>query len=201
MTTLVSSFFSQPLISFGAIILLLSAIMITAMETTVYAQLLPKTVNVGNGTNKLSTSAQVKSNIHLVKITSPIKGQHIPVRSSITVTGTSISKSPDCEVSIIVNGIKPYQKAVPTGTGMANNYSTWTYTLTPTLIKLGQNKITAKFSCGNNVNFTPHNSVNVTGVANTSPISTTPASITFNSTHANKGVNCRLFIYSPGPCS
>jgi hypothetical protein len=200
MITLVSRF-SQPLISFGTIILLLSVIMITAMETTVYAQLLPKTVNVGNATNKLSTSAQVKSNIHLVKITSPIKGQQIPVRSSITVTGTSISKSPDCEVSIIVNGIKPYQKAFPTGTGMANNYSTWTYALTPTLIKLGQNKITAKFSCGNDVNFTPHNSVNVTGVANTSPIPTTHALITPNSTHANKGVNCRLFIYSPGPCS
>jgi archaellum component FlaF (FlaF/FlaG flagellin family) len=201
MITLVSSFFSQPLISFGAIILLLSVIMITAMETTVYAQLLPKTVNIDNATNKLPTSAQAKSNMHLVKITSPIKGQQIPVRSSITVTGTSISKSPDCGVSVIVNGIKPYQKAVPTGTGMANNYSTWTYTITPTLIKLGQNKITAKFSCGNNVNFTPHNSVNVTGVGNTSPIPTTPALITPNSTHANKGVNCRFFIYSPGPCS
>jgi hypothetical protein len=201
MITLVSRFFSQPLISFGAIILLLSVVMITAMETTVYAQLLPKTVNIGNATNKLPTSAQVKSNIHLVKITSPIKGQQIPVRNSITVTGTSISKSPDCEVSVIVNGIKPYQKAVPTGTGMANNYSTWTYRLAPALIKLGQNKITAKFSCGNNVNFTPHNSVNVTGVANTSPIPTTPALITPNSTHANKGVNCRLFIYAPAPCS
>lgn len=200
MITLVSSFFSQPLISFGAIILL-SVIMITAMEATVYAQLLPKTVNIGNATNKLPTSAQVKSNIHTVKITSPIKGQQFPVHSSITVTGTSISKFPDCEVSVIVNGIKPYQKAVPTGTGMAHNYSTWTYSLTPTLIKLGQNKITAKLSCSNNVNFTPHNSVNVTGVANTSPIPTTPALIAPNSTHANNGVNCRFFIYKPGPCS
>jgi len=200
MITSVSRFFSQPLISFGAIILL-SVIMITAMETTVYALLLPRTVNIGNATNKLPTSEQVKSNIHLVKITSPIKGQRIPVRSSITVTGTSISKSPDCEVSVIVNGIKPYQKAVPTGAGMANNYSTWAYSLAPTVIKLGQNKITAKFSCGNNINFTPHNSVNVTGVASTSPILATPAPITPNSTHANKGVNCRLFIYAPGPCS
>jgi hypothetical protein len=195
MITLVSRFFSQPLLSVGAIILILSVILISAMETTVHTQLLPVTANIGNDTNKLPTP-QVKSNIHLVKITSPIRGQQIPVRSSVTVTGTSISKSPDCEVSVIVNGIKPYQKAVPTGTGMANNYSTWTYRLTPTLIKLGQNKITAKFSCGNNVSFTPHNSVNVTGVANTSP-----TLIPLNSTQANKGVNCRLFIYSPGPCS
>ena len=198
MITLASRFFSQPLISFGAIIL--SIIMITAVETTVYAQLFPKTGNI-SATNKLPTSAQVRNNIHLVKITSPIRGQQIPVRSSITVTGTSISKSQDCEVSVIVNGIKPYQKAVPTGTGMANNYSTWSYRLTPSLIKLGQNKITSKFSCGNNMNLTPHNSVNVTGVANATPSPTTPAIITTNSTHTNKGINCRLFIYSPGPCT
>src|SRR5215831_2771146 len=192
MITLASRFFSQSLISFSAIILL-SVIMITAMETTVYAQFLTKTGNISNATNKLPNSAQGRNNIHLVKITSPIKDQQIPVRSSITVTGTSISKSQDCEVSVIVNGIKPYQKAVPTGTGMATNYSTWSYRLTPSLIKLGQNKITSKFSCGNNMNLTPHNSVNVTGVANATPSPTTPAIITTNSTHTNKGINCRLF--------
>ncbi len=199
MITLVSRFFWQPPISFGAIILLLSLTMITIMETTVYAQL----VNIGNATNRLPNSVQIKSDLHMVKITSPIKGQQIPVRSSVTVTGTSISNSTstDCEVSVIVNGVKPYQKAVSTGTGIPNNYSTWTYSLTPTVIKLGQNKITAKFSCGNNVNFTPHNSVNVTGVANPSPSRTTPVLANPNSTHQNKSVNCRIFIYSQGPCS
>jgi hypothetical protein len=203
MITLVSIFFwrqqQQLSISFGAIILLLSVTMITVMETTVYAQ----SVNFDDATDRLPNSAQVKSNLHMVKITSPIKGQQIPVRSSVTVTGTSISNSTstDCEVSVIVNGVKPYQKAVPTGTGIPNNYSTWTYGLTPTVIKLGQNKITAKLSCGNNVNFTPHNSVNVTGVANFSPSRTTPVLINPNSTHSNKSVNCRIFIYSPGPCS
>jgi hypothetical protein len=172
------------------------------METTVYAQLFSKTVNIGNATNSLPISAQVKGNLHMVKITSPIKGQQIAVRSSITVTGTSFSNStsPDCQVSVIVNGVKPYQKAVPTGTGMANNYSTWTYSVTPTAIKLGQNKITAKFSCGNIVNFTPHNSVNVTGVANPSTSPTTHVLVNPNSAHSNKGVNCRIFIYSRGPC-
>ncbi|MGB6590266.1 MAG: hypothetical protein WBE68_02020 [Candidatus Nitrosopolaris sp.] len=198
MITLVSIFFLLPLFSFGTIILLLSGIMTTAAETTAYAQLLPKTGNIGNATNTIPSSTQVKSNLHMVKITSPTKGQQIPVRSSFTVTGTSVatSTSADCEVSVIVNGIKPYQRAVPTGIGVANNYSTWTYSLTPTLIKLGQNKITAKFSCGNNSNLTSHNSVNATGVANTNPAVITPSS-----THANKSVNCRLFIYSSGPCS
>lgn len=203
-TSFLSRVFLLPLISFGTIILLLSSIFAHTVSTTGYAQLLPKIKTSNNSTTGKTSSlpSLVQAKLHLIKITSPTKGQQIPAGSNLVVAGTAIDNATmtsDCKVSVIVNGIKPYQKAVPTGTGMANNYSTWTYTLTPTLIKLGQNKITAKFSCGNNVNFTPHNSVNVTGVANTIP--TTPALITPNSTHANKGVNCRLFIYSPGPCS
>jgi hypothetical protein len=72
-----------------------------------------------------------------------------------------------CHVSVIINGIKPYQRAVATGIGGANDNSTWIYRLTPayTPIKQGQNKITALFSCGNNPSFVSH-SVNVIGVAN-----------------------------------
>jgi hypothetical protein len=72
-----------------------------------------------------------------------------------------------CHVSVIINGIKPYQRAVATGIGGANDYSIWIYRLTPayTPIKQGQNKITALFSCGNNPSFVSH-SVNVIGVAN-----------------------------------
>jgi hypothetical protein len=165
--------FLLPLFSFVTIILL-SSIAAATMETTSYALLLPKakTSNNGNGTNTLPLPS-VQINLHMVKITSPTKGQQIPVRSNLTVTGTSVvnSTSADCQVAVIVNGIKPYQKAVPTGHGRANNYSTWNYKLTPTyaVIKQGQNKITAKLSCGNNSSLTSHNSVNVTGVANSNP--------------------------------
>jgi hypothetical protein len=191
-----------PLFSFGTIILLLSSIVAVTMETTSYAQLLSKAItgNKGNATNTLPSLPSVQTKLHMVKITSPTKGQQIPVHGSLTVTGTSIanSTSANCEVSVIVNGIKPYQKAVPTGHGGANDYSTWNYRLTPTYasIKQGQNKITAKFSCSNNSILTSHNSVNVTGVANSNP-----AIIAAGSKHANNPVNCRLFIYSPGPCS
>jgi len=86
------------------------------------------------------------------------------------VTGVSIvnKTSNDCQVAVILNGIKPYQKAVPTGHGGANDYSTWNYRLTPmyTVIKQGQNKITAKLSCDNLIS---HNSVNITGVTNSNP--------------------------------
>jgi hypothetical protein len=141
------------------------------MEATSYAQLLlkVKTSNNKNETNTLpSPSVQIK--LHLVKITFPTKDQRIPVHSNLTVTGVSVvnKTSNDCQVAVILNGIKPYQKAVPTGHGGANDYSTWNYRLTPmyTVIKQGQNKITAKLSCDNLIS---HNSVNITGVTNSNP--------------------------------
>ncbi len=193
------SLFLLSLFSFGTIILLLLIIAAATMETTSYAQLLPKvtTGNKGNAANTLPSSLpSVQTKLHMIKITSPTKGQQIPVHSSLMVTGTASvgnSTSANCEVSVIVNGIKPYQKAVPTGHGGASDYSTWNYRLAPTVIKQGQNKITAKFSCGNNPILTSHISVNVTGL--------NPTIIAASSKHVNNPVNCRLFIYSPGPCS
>ena len=128
--------------------------------------------NKGTATNAPTSSLpSVHAKMYMIKITSPTKGQRIPVHSSLSVTGISTANltSANCEVSVIVNGIKPYQKAVPTGHGGANDYSIWNYRIAPTVIKQGQNKITAKFSCGNNSILTSHNSVNVTGVANINP--------------------------------
>ena len=83
MITFVSTFFLLPLFSFGTIILLLSGIMTTPMETKSYAQLLPETDNNGNATNTLPSSLpSVQAKLHMVKITSPAKGQQIPVRTS-----------------------------------------------------------------------------------------------------------------------
>jgi hypothetical protein len=175
-TKSVSRLFLLPLFSVSTIILLLSSMVAVTVETT-YAQLLPK---IKTGNNSTSPLSSVQTRLHLVKITSPTKGQEIPVRGNLTVIGTSIanSTSTNCEVSVTVNGIKPYQKAVPTGQGGANDYSTWNYVLNPAyaVIKQGQNKITAKFSCGNNPNLISHNSVNVTGVANINPSVNAPIS-------------------------
>ncbi len=144
------------------------------MEATSFAQLLPK-VKPGNNKNETNTlpSHSVRIKLHLVKITFPTKGQQILVHSNLTVTGISLVNrtSTDCQVAIILNGIKPYQKAVPTGHGGgANDYSTWNYRLTPTytVIKQGQNRITAKLSCDKS-NLISHNSVNITGVTNNKP--------------------------------
>ena len=135
-------------------------------------------INKGNNRNASNTLPlsipSIQTRLNMVKITSPIKDQHIPLHSSLIITGTSTANSTPafCQVSVIVNGIKPNQRAVATGIGGANDYSTWIYRLTPAYaaIKQGQNKITAMFSCGNNPSFISHNSVNVIGVANSNPV-------------------------------
>jgi hypothetical protein len=107
-----------------------------------------------------------------VKITSPTKGQQVPI-GILKVEGTSTAGQDldeelhtDCKVSVILNDIKPYQPVIPTGSGRQNNYSTWSYTLTPNYatIEQGVNKITSKLSCDNDI-IAKWYSVNVTGIA------------------------------------
>jgi hypothetical protein len=47
--------------------------------------------------------------LHLVKITSPSKGQQVPVAKGLIISGTSADNATtsNCGVSVIVNGIKP----------------------------------------------------------------------------------------------
>ena len=111
---------------------------------------------------------QSMPNLHLVKITSPTKGQQIRVGGNLLIYGKSADNTTsDCKVSVIVNGVKPYRIASSNGEVASNDYSKWNYTLTPayTSIKQGQNKITSKFSCDNKSSLISYNSVNVTGVA------------------------------------
>ena len=113
-----------------------------------------------------------------MKITSPAKGQHVPV-GNILISGTSSSNATNhCAVSVIINGIKPYQQATSTGNKGPNDYSNWTFTATPkySTLKEGIHKITAKYSCLQNINLTKFYSVNVTGVpAKGQPRPPTPA--------------------------
>jgi hypothetical protein len=105
---------------------------------------------------------------HGVRITSPTKGQKVPTVGDLTITGTSkgnATTTHDCQVYVIVNGVKPYQNASATGPVGPSDYSKWKFLLTPkyTLIKEGQNKITAKFSCRTNPKVASFYSVNVIG--------------------------------------
>jgi hypothetical protein len=116
-----------------------------------------------------SSSSIPKS--HTVKITSPAKGQQVPIGKDLVVSGitgdtTSSTTTSHCQVSVIANGVKPYQPATGTGPGGVADYSKWNFVLTSkyTTIKPGSaNKITAKYICSNNPSVPSYYSVNVTG--------------------------------------
>ncbi|HET7149011.1 MAG TPA: hypothetical protein VFI73_10985 [Candidatus Nitrosopolaris sp.] len=108
-----------------------------------------------------------------VKITDPIKGQQIEVGKNITLSGISkYNASAECQVFVIIDSIRPYQKTIPIGQTGMNDYSQWKYALAPTYagsIKEGINKITAKLLCNTDpTTLTKFYSINVTGVNGTS---------------------------------
>lgn len=91
---------------------------------------------------------QVSMSTPSVKVVYPTTGQQInPNNNTLTFRGTSSDNSTsNCEVSIILNNIKPYQPTLPI---KEKDYSSWTFDPSPlyTPIKEGQNKVTAKISC------------------------------------------------------
>jgi hypothetical protein len=102
-----------------------------------------------------------------IKITSPSTGQQVPV-GQLTISGiSSDNATSDCTVYTDWNNLKPFQKAIATGSGGVNDYSTWKFTYTNNyhLIANGTNELTSKLSCINNpTNLTKWNSVNVIGL-------------------------------------
>ena len=140
--------------------------------------------------------------------------------SLINITGTSTpaNATSHCVVSIIVNGIRPYQSTLATGANGTKDYSSWKFIDKPNYatVKLGENKITAKYSCFPNSDpsnaqprFVKFHSVNVTGVVaqqqqqqqQTSLLSTTPA-YSGNSTIARKPSRdiVGFGVFSCSPC-
>ena len=83
-----------------------------------------------------------------IKITSPAKGQRIPIDNhNLTVAGISTyNTSMNCQVSILMNDMKPYKQATAKGENGTMDYSTWKYIFTSKdfLIKEGDNRLTAK---------------------------------------------------------
>ena len=105
---------------------------------------------------------------HGVRITSPVRDQKVPAGAILTISGISKDNATsDCHVNVNVNHVRPYQNTSATGPGGPNDYSNWTFSLTPkyTVIKQGLNEITAKFSCNPNPSLASFYSVNVTGLS------------------------------------
>ncbi|HYX54936.1 MAG TPA: hypothetical protein VE818_02140 [Nitrososphaeraceae archaeon] len=103
-----------------------------------------------------------------IKITSPTTGQQVPV-GQLTISGRSTDNpTTDCTVYADWNNLKPFQKAIATGPGGVNDYSTWNYTYTNNyhLITNGTNELTSKLSCiSSPTNLTKFYSVNLIGIA------------------------------------
>jgi len=143
-------------------IILSYALILALLTSTTFSNLTYAQVSPTQGTSS-------PAKLHLVKITSPTKGQQVPVGKDLAVSGTSAANNTaGCGVSVKVNSVSPYHNASPLGVGGKSDYSKWNFTLTSayTTINPGQNKITAKFACANNPTLVSHYSVNVTGVNN-----------------------------------
>jgi hypothetical protein len=137
-------------------------ILIFALWTNVIAYAQNRTAAV-NATSSSSSSQHMPK----IKITSPTRGQQVPAGKDLTVSGTSIDNATsNCQISVIVNNVKPYQNATATGTGGAADYSKWKFDITSkyTTIKQDGNRITSKYECEDNPASKSFSSVNVTGV-------------------------------------
>jgi hypothetical protein len=104
-----------------------------------------------------------------IRINFPYPLQQNPFSNGITIFGTSTDNATsECQVSVVLNNIRPYQKAMATGPGGENDYSTWFfmyYSKTSDFIKNGNNEITAKLSCYfAPLSLTKDYSINITGI-------------------------------------
>ena len=109
-----------------------------------------KSPPVGNSSASLSKQGLLHGLV--IKIVSPPRDQQVPTGGNLTVSGVSSDNpSTDCQVSLLLNDMKPYQKTTPTGKSNPGkeNYSSWKYIINSKYgpIKAGSNKITSKLTC------------------------------------------------------
>src|SRR6188474_2836335 len=85
-----------------------------------------------------------------IKIVKPVTTQNVSSQEELIISGQSSDNNlKNCSVSVIVNDLRPYQKAVAKGSGGATDFSEWEFVLhnNYTHINVGQNKITSKLFC------------------------------------------------------
>ena len=115
-----------------------------------------------------ANTAKINQTEMFVTVESHKPGQHVPMDSDLTISGTSSDNgTTDCDVSVVLNSKTPYQQALPMDDSGTDNYSNWTFTFTPSygVPKEGENEMTSRISClAYPSNFTKFSSVNVTGV-------------------------------------
>src|SRR5918999_6537615 len=116
-----------------------------------------------------------------IEITSHISGQQVKT-GPLTISGTSSDTSAtNCQVYADWNDNMPFGKAVATGPGGPDDYSTWTFTYGNDYhpIKNGTNNLTSKISCDDgSTPLTKWSSINLVGVNSSDPGSVISQAIT-----------------------
>jgi hypothetical protein len=122
--------------------------------------------SMANDTNKSYNSTESVPPSMGIKILSPKSGKEIPV-GNLTIFGASTdNEKSNCSVSVDWNNQKPFQKAIATGPYGSDDYSSWTFTYSPSYhtIENGVNDLTSKLECVENSKVTTKwHSINVTG--------------------------------------
>ena len=91
-----------------------------------------------------------QTQIESIKILSLLPNQNVDLEKEPVISGESSDTiAKDCSVYVIINDVRPYQSAVASGKGGANDFSQWKFVLHKEYAHLneGSNKITAKLLC------------------------------------------------------
>jgi hypothetical protein len=97
-----------------------------------------------------SSVAPSSSNPTDIEIIYPSNDQTANTDSDLEISGNSnYDPSSICQVSVIINDVKPYKKTIPTGGNMKSAYFTWRYVIESDsdTIRQGANKVTARLLC------------------------------------------------------
>ena len=121
-----------------------------------------------------------------LRIVTPPQNSSVPI-GELSVEGVSTDNATtDCQVSVDINDVKPYQNASATGPEGEGDFSNWTYTFTSnySLVINGINEITSRMICfDGESNATKYYSRNVTGVSSDESldeVGTLPVSFNIN---------------------
>ncbi|HEY7227342.1 MAG TPA: hypothetical protein VH481_04390 [Nitrososphaeraceae archaeon] len=129
--------------------------------------LLFSTFLISNDNIAHSQPSSKKPTIHGVLIQNPGVDDKVSTENNnFTITGRSVdNQSSGCQILVIINDVKPYQKASAIGIHGSDDFSQWKYDLSPdyTKLKIGKNKITAKIDCKNPPDLLRYDTINIMG--------------------------------------
>jgi hypothetical protein len=175
---IIKSYSIFPVIGFLLLLTFTATVTTVSVSSKVFAQ----------STDTISSS-QVGTSPPTIQITSPLDDQQVPP-GELTIQGiSSDNEQIDCQVFADVNDITPMRNVTAAGSSEEeNDFSKWTFTYTQNYqsIKPGENELTAKITCYDDMNSTDPfptstpvasnsplskwHTINVTGIAGAPPV-------------------------------